>query len=49
MMIQLSSTIYDFLLEHSKNFQNALQTTDDSSSSLATEPDTDDVYYCCDL
>jgi len=44
-MMLVSSAIYEFLLEHSTNFQNALQATNVSGSSLTAEPDTDDVYY----
>ena len=42
-IILVSSSIYEFLLEYSKNFQNAVQAEDCSKST--TKPDTDDVYY----
>ena len=44
-MMLVSSTIYDFLLEYSKNFQNTIHQTEMPSIALTTESDTDDVYY----
>jgi len=43
-IILVPSSIYAFLLEYSKNFQNAIQAEENCSKST-TKPDTDDVYY----
>ena len=45
-MMLVSSAIYKLLLDYSINFQDLLQKADVCSSSLSTEPHTDDVYYC---
>ena len=45
LMFLVSSAIYEFLLDYSKNFQNTLQERDVCSNSVLTEPDTADVYY----
>ena len=44
-MMLVSSTIYDFLLEYSKNFQNKIHQAEVPSIISTVEPDTDDVYY----
>ena len=53
-MILVSSSVNEILLEYSTNFQNTIHAKENCSKST-TEPDTDDVYYCfggaaiCDL